>query len=196
MELCIFSGTFNPIHNGHLYMAEYVIKNFGISKILFIPAFVPPFKNTAPELAEHRYKMVELAIKSNPDFEISDIEFRHSGKSYTYLTIKELYEQYKIDGKINFIIGTDAFESLDRWYKSEELRKMIRFIVFVRKNDFDSSKYDIMKTNGYDFKFANMQFNDISSTEIRERIKNNKELTGLLPAEVERYIKENGLYKD
>lgn len=196
MELCIFSGTFNPIHNGHLYMAEYVIKNFGISKILFIPAFVPPFKNTAPELAEHRYKMVELAIKNNPDFEISDIEFRHSGKSYTYLTIKELYEQYKIDGKINFIIGTDAFESLDRWYKSEELRKMIRFIVFVRKNDFDSSKYDIMKTNGYDFKFANMQFNDISSTEIRERIKNNKELAGLLPAEVERYIKENGLYKD
>lgn len=196
MELCIFSGTFNPIHNGHLYMAEYVIKNFGISKILFIPAFVPPFKNTAPELAEHRYKMVELAIKNNPDFEISDIEFRHSGKSYTYLTIKELYEQYKIDGKINFIIGTDAFESLDKWYKSEELRKMIRFIVFVRKNDFDSSKYDIMKTNGYDFKFANMQFNDISSTEIRERIKNNKELTGLLPAKVERYIKENGLYKD
>lgn len=196
MELCIFSGTFNPIHNGHLYMAEYVIKNFGISKILFIPAFVPPFKNTAPELAEHRYKMVELAIKNNPDFEISDIEFRHSGKSYTYLTIKELYEQYKIEGKINFIIGTDAFESLDRWYKSEELRKMIRFIVFVRKNDFDSSKYDIMKTNGYDFKFANMQFNDISSTEIRERIKNNKELAGLLPAEVERYIKENGLYKD
>lgn len=196
MELCIFSGTFNPIHNGHLYMAEYVIKNFGISKILFIPAFVPPFKNTAPELAEHRYKMVELAIKNNPNFEISDIEFRHSGKSYTYLTIKELYEQYKIDGKINFIIGTDAFESLDRWYKSEELRKIIRFIVFVRKNDFDSSKYDIMKTNGYDFKFANMQFNDISSTEIRERIKNNEELTGLLPAEVERYIKENGLYKD
>ncbi len=196
MELCIFSGTFNPIHNGHLYMAEYVIKNFGISKILFIPAFVPPFKNTAPELAKHRYKMVELAIKNNPDFEISDIEFRHSGKSYTYLTIKELYERYKIDGKINFIIGTDAFESLDKWYKSEELRKMIRFIVFVRKNDFDSSKYDIMKTKGYDFKFANMQFNDISSTEIRERIKNNKELTGLLPAEVERYIKENGLYKD
>ena len=196
MELCIFSGTFNPIHNGHLYMAEYVIKNFGISKILFIPAFVPPFKNTAPELAEHRYKMVELAIKNNPDFEISDIEFRHSGKSYTYLTIKELYEQYKIDGKINFIIGTDAFESLDKWYKSEELRKMIRFIVFVRKNDFDSSKYDIMKTKGYDFKFARMQFNDISSTGIRNMIKNNQDLSGLLPEEVERYIKENGLYKN
>ena len=177
-------------------MAEYVITHFGISKILFIPAFVPPMKDTSPELAKHRYKMVELAIKNNPDFEISDIEFRHSGKSYTYLTIKELYEQYKIDGKINFIIGTDAFESLDRWYKSEELRKMIRFIVFVRKNDFDSSKYDIMKTSGYDFKFANMRFNDISSTEIRERIKNNNELAGLLPAEVERYIKKNELYKN
>ena len=196
MELCIFSGTFNPIHNGHLYMAEYVIKNFGISKILFIPAFVPPFKNTAPELAEHRYKMVELAIKNNPDFEISDIEFRHSGKSYTYLTIKELYEIYQIDGKINFIIGTDAFEGLDRWYESEKLRKLVRFIVFVRKNDFDITKYDNMKTKGYDFKFARMQFNDISSTGIRNMIKNNQDLSGLLPEEVERYIKENGLYKN
>ena len=196
MELCIFSGTFNPIHNGHLYMAEYVIKHFGIPKILFIPAFVPPMKDTPKELANHRYKMTELAIKNNPHFEISDIEFRHSGKSYTYLTIKELYEIYQIDGKINIIIGTDAFEGLDRWYESEKLRKLVRFIVFVRKNDFDITKYDNMKTKGYDFKFARMQFNDISSTGIRNMIKNNQDLSGLLPEEVERYIKENGLYKN
>lgn len=196
MELCIFSGTFNPIHNGHLYMAEYVITHFGISKILFIPAFVPPMKDTAPELAKHRYKMVELTIKTNPHFEISDIEYKHSGKSYTYLTIKELYEKYRIDGKIKFIIGTDAFEGLDKWYKSEELRKMLKFIVFVRKKEFDSAKYDNMKLKGYDFEFASMQFNDISSTDIRNRIKNNKALTGLLPAEVERYIKKNELYKN
>ena len=77
MKLCIFSGTFNPIHNGHLYMAEYVLKNFDIKKILFIPAYIPPQKDSDPEMAYHRLKMTELAIENYNDFEVSDIEFTH-----------------------------------------------------------------------------------------------------------------------
>lgn len=177
-------------------MAEYILKNFDIKKILFIPAFVPPQKENQPELAKHRYKMVETAISENPDFEISDIEYKLGGTSYTYLTVKELYKQYEIEGKINFIIGTDAFENLDRWYESEKLRKFVDFIVFVRKNDFDESKYETMKAKGYNFKFARMPFNDISSTDIRARINGNQALNGLVPETVERYIKENGLYKN
>lgn len=196
MKMCVFSGTFNPIHNGHLYMAEYVLEKFGFSKILFIPAFKPPFKESVPELTEHRFNMVKLAIEDNPRFEISDIEYRLGGKSYTYRTICELYKEYEIDGKISFIIGTDAFETLDKWYESEKLRKLVEFIVFVRKNDFDIKKYDEMKEKGYCFKFAQMQFNDISSTEIRKKIHDNLPLKGLLPEKAERYIKENGLYKN
>ena len=196
MRVCILSGTFNPIHNGHIYMAEYVLNNFDVEKILFIPAFIPPQKEFNPNLSSHKFKMVELATKVNPQFEISDIEYKLGGKSYSYNTILELYKKYSPKSKINFIIGTDAFEKLDSWYKSEELRKLVNFIVFVRENDYFNGKYDYMKAKGYSFEFAKMEFNDISSTDIRNRIKNNQSISGLIPEEVERYIKENDLYKN
>ncbi len=196
MKMCIFSGTFNPIHNGHLYIAEYILKNYGFSKILFIPAFIPPLKESNSEMAIHRFNMVKLAIEDNSGFDISDIEYRLGGKSYSYNTICELYKEFKVDGKINFILGTDAFETLDKWYESERLRKLVNFIVFVRKKDFDEAKYSDMKEKGYSFEFAKMQFNDISSTEIRKRFKENISTEGFLPEKVERYIKENELYKN
>ena len=195
MKLCIFSGTFNPIHNGHLYMAEYVIENFDIKKILFIPAYIPPQKYYEPNMAKHRLKMLKLAIGNHKNFEVSDIEFKMGGTSYTYLTLQELYKLYKPDGKINFIIGTDAFENLDSWYESEKLRKIVDFIVFVRKDEFSEEKYSEMISKGYSFKFAKMQYNDISSTDIRNKIRHNLPLTGLVPDKVEGYIKEYGLYK-
>lgn len=196
MRVCILSGTFNPIHNGHIYMAEYALKNFDIEKILFIPAFIPPQKEFDPNLATHKYKMVELALNNNSQLDISDIEYKLGGKSYSYNTIQELYNLYKVDGKINFIIGTDAFEKLDSWYKSDELKKLVKFIVFVRENDYFDGKYNYMSQKGYDFEFAKMNFNDISSTDIRDKIKNKQAISGLVPEAVERYILENDLYKD
>lgn len=196
MRLCIFSGTFNPIHNGHIYMAEHIIKTFQVEKLLFIPAFVPPQKENNPKLTKHRYEMVKLATELNPHFEVSDIEFRLGGKSYSYLTVLELYKEFDLDEKINFVIGTDAFKNLDTWYESEKLRKIVKFIVFARENEFKQESYEYMKEKGYDFDFAQMQFNDISSTDIRERIKNGKTITDLVPANVERYIIENDLYKN
>lgn len=196
MKLCIFSGTFNPIHNGHIYMAEYILKNFDVKKILFIPAFIPPQKENNPELIAHRYKMVELATESYPHFEVSDIEYKLGGKSYSYLTIQELYKKYDIEGKINFVIGTDAFRNLDSWYESEKLRQIVDFIVFARENEFSKENYNFMKEKGYNFKFTEMQFNDISSTEIRNRIKNRLSISGLVPESIERYITENDLYKN
>ena len=94
------------------------------------------------------------------------------------------------------IIGTDAFENLDTWYESEKLRQIVEFIVFVRKNDFDETKYDVMKEKGYSFKFAKMGFNDISSSSIREKISKGESIKGLVPEIQERYIIRNGLYKN
>lgn len=196
MKLCILSGTFNPIHNGHILMAEFLLKTQEVEKIIFIPAFNPPQKSTEPELALHRLKMTELATASNPAFEVSDIEYKLGGKSYSYLTILELYKKYKIDSKIKFVIGTDAFENLDSWYESEKLRKIVDFVVFVRKNDFNEKKYEKMKEKGYNFSFAPMEFHDISSTDIRNKAKQKKSIAGLVPEVVERYIKENDLYKN
>jgi len=169
MKLCIFAGTFNPIHKSHLKMAQLALDNYEFDKILFIPAYNPPHKNTA--LSEDRYNMVKLAIQNYPKFEISDIEYKREGKSYTYLTVLELYKRYNIEGKISFIIGKDAYEKFDTWYEAEKLKKLIDFVVFDR-------------TDG-----------DISSSKVRERIKAGDTITDLVPKEVGDYIERHGLYK-
>ena len=180
MTICIFPGTFNPIHDGHIKMAEFALEKYAFDKIIFIPAYIPPHKEINKDLAKHRYKMVELAIKNNPKFEISDIEYLSEGKSYSLITVKKIIEQYKIDGRLNFIIGTDAFAKIDSWYKAEELKMLVHFIVFPRRGDIIKDK------ESWDYELTEMEFVDISSTEIRAGVRNNTSVEG--------YIKENGLY--
>ena len=189
MNLCIFPGTFNPIHNAHIKMAEFVLENFGFDKIIFIPSYIPPHKEIDKNLAKHRYNMVKLAISGNKSFEISDIEYQSEGKSYSLLTVKKIIEHYNIKGRLNFIIGTDAFVKLDSWYKAEELKKLVHFIVFPRRGDGDEKLYKDFIQNGWDFEIVNCSFMDISSTEIRDFKKQD------IDKKVEDYIKENGLYR-
>lgn len=194
MKLCIFSGTFNPIHRAHLKMAEYVLENFGFDKIIFIPAYKPPHKDYDTNMCTHRFNMVRLAIEYNPHFEISDIEYQHEGKSYSYLTALQLKKQYCTEDKINFIIGTDAFEKIESWYEAEKFKNLVDFIVFVRENK--TVNFDDLKEKGYSFEIARMPFIDISSTELRERIKEGKSISNLVTEEVEEYIYKNGLYRN
>lgn len=196
MKLCVFQGTFNPIHNAHLRVADYVICKYDFDKLLFIPAFNPPHKECDKNLSIHRLNMVKLAVHSNEKFLVSDIEYKRGGKSYTYLTICELYKQYKIEGKIFFLIGTDAFKTIESWYEVDKLKKMVKFIVFVREENFDISRYDYLKEKGYDFEFETLPFQDISSTELREKIKKNKNIDDCVTKEVEDYIYNHELYKD
>jgi len=194
MKLCVFAGTFNPIHNAHLAMGSYVLEHFNFDKILFIPAFKPPHKDYDENLSEHRLNMVRIAVEDNPKFEISEIEFERDEKSYTYDTIRELYKKYDTAEKISFIIGTDAFGQIETWYKTEELKNLIDFVVFIRENDIvDFSK---LKEKGYNYTFANMKHIEISSTDIRERIKQGLSINNFVPRKVEEYIIENGLYKN
>ncbi len=188
MKLCVFQGTFNPVHKVHIKMAEYVIKNYDVDKVLFIPAGKPPHKNYDPDLSVHRLNMVKLATEKNPKFEVSDIEYKTNRISYTYLTILELYRIYKIDGKIKFIIGTDAFKQIDTWYEADKLKTLVDFIVFKRENTLDQNKYNELKSKGYNFTFAEMEYENVSSTTVR---KTHKDVT----EEVKRYIEENELYK-
>ena len=189
MSICIFPGTFNPIHNGHLKMAEFALEKYNFDKIIFIPAYLPPHKIIDKGLATHRYKMVELAIKSNSKFEISDIEYKSNGKSYSLITVKKIIEQYKISDKLNFIIGTDTLINLDSWYKADELKKLVHFIVFPRTGSILKQDFDNLKKQGWDFEITEMECVDVSSTEIRTN-KNNK-----IDSQVEKYINENKLYK-
>ena len=190
MKLCVFQGTFDPIHNAHIKMAEYACKNFDFDKILFIPAYDPPHKESVLTPAKDRFRMVELATKYNPKFEVSDIEYRRKGKSYTYLTIKELYQKYSVDGKINFIIGTDAFDDIDSWYEADKLKPLLKFIVFKRTNE----KYTC--NGNAEYEIAEMDFTDISSTDIRKKLIDKKNADKEICKEVKEYIKKNELYKN
>lgn len=194
MTLCVFQGTFNPIHKVHLKVAEYALEHYGFDKILFIPAYIPPHKDVESELAQHRLNMVKLAIENNKHFEVSDIEYRRTGNSYTYLTILELRKIYGED-KINFLIGTDAFEKIETWYETDKLKELLHFIVFPRCGKFEKNDFEYLRLKGYEFEFASMDYIDVSSTEVRDNLNNGKGINNLEIPKVVEYIKEHGLYK-
>lgn len=198
MKLCLYQGTFNPIHNAHLEVAKYVLKNFDFDKILFIPAYKPPHKEclmATKELALHRLKMVELGIKGIKGFDVSDIEFEREVPSYTYYTIEELYKRYNIKGKIKFIIGTDAFKYIESWHKADELKVLLDFILFYRDDEYDSMCFEQIKNHGFNFELAKLPFLDISSSSIRKMVMHNESIYDIVPFDVAKYIEDNELYK-
>lgn len=198
MNICLFCGTFNPVHNAHIRMAQYVLRKFNFEKVIFIPSYIPPHKNTQGVSAENRMEMVRLAINGQKRFEVSDIEFQLAQKyekSYTYLTILELRKLFNTEEKFNFIIGTDAFEKIESWYEADKLKGLLKFIVSRREDDCDLSRFDYLREKGFDFDFTNLAFYDISSTELRNKISRGESISDLVPAAVEDYIIENGLYR-
>ena len=102
---------------------------------------------------------------------------------------------YKIDGKVNFIIGTDAFDKIETWYKFNELKKLVKFIVFIRDEKFDKTRYNYLKDIDVDFECQTLEYLDISSTELRKRIAEHKNIDLLIPQEEKEYIIKNELYK-
>lgn len=195
MRLCVFQGTFNPIHNGHLAMANYVNNNFDYNSILFIPAYKPPHKEIDDDLANHRFQMVKLAVSGESYFGISNIEFQNERYSYTYLTIQELYKRYKIDGKIGFIIGTDAFYEITDWYEADKLKTLVEFIVFPRGEKVDRDRLALLHHRGYKFSLVKMPPIEISSTGLRKKISKGSAIVGSVPNVVGKYIRDNELYR-
>lgn len=200
MKLCLFQGTFNPIHNAHLLVCDYAKKEFGFDKIMVIPAARPPHKKFDESLSNHRLEMAKIAVKNKDYLDVSDIEYKRDGLSYTYLTIKELYKNYNIDGKINFIIGTDAFKKIESWYESDKLKELVDFVLFIREDAEELKKAEKhlqnLKNKGYNYKIMKMPFVDISSTEIRKNVSNSIPIKNLVPKEVGNYIDKHGLYKN
>ena len=196
MSLTIFSGTFNPVHITHLIVAETVKTELNLDKIVFIPSFIPPHRDLSLVEPIHRLNMVKLAIKGNNDFEVNDIEFKIGDKSYSFCTIQKLYEENpNINGKINFIIGSDAFGLIDSWYEAEKLAKLVNFIIVQRPDGSDiNSIFENIKLNDFTYKIVNIPQMDISSSYIRSKIKENKSIKYLVPETVEQYIIANRLY--
>ena len=197
MAECVYQGTFNPIHNAHIDAAKYVHEKFGFEKIVFIPAFKPPHKDLKffdSTNAMHRLNMVQLAVEEYPFLDVSAIEYMRNTPSYTYDTICQIYDIVQPTEKINFIIGSDAFIKIESWHQADKLKELVNFILFIRENDFDETPFLKLKEKGYNYLLAEKPFLDISATEIRERIKQNKEIYDIVPIKVAEYIKQNNVY--
>ncbi|HOM44109.1 MAG TPA: nicotinate-nucleotide adenylyltransferase [Bacillota bacterium] len=197
----IMGGTFDPIHYGHLAAAEAARIEFGLCKVIFMPVGNPPHKQSqAISDAEHRYRMTALATSSNSGFEVSRLEVDKAGITYTFDTMKELRNIYGEAPAIYFITGADAVLELLTWYKLGELLTLCKFIAVTRPG-FDICKLEqkiAEITSKYDGEIICLEVPllEISSTDIRERIRNGKPVKYLLPEEVEAYIHRNGLYKE
>ena len=196
-SLGILGGTFDPIHMGHLRMAEHVFQRMELEQIIFIPAYVPPHKlgqDFAP--AEDRYAMTELAVADNPHFIVSDMEIKRTGVSYTIDTIRELHRQYA-DKELHFIIGADSVAQLHTWHNIEEMLEMTTFVAVWRPG-YEGAMEELVRHLGQRARervlLLDTPVYDISSTEIRTRIREGRSLAGLVPGSVEKYIFEHGLY--
>lgn len=198
-KIGVFGGTFDPIHFGHLLLAEQARDEAGLDKVIFIPAGAPPFKQgTDVSETHHRYAMIRLAIEDNKRFEVSDMEIKRKGISYTVTTLDECKKKLGKDSEIYFIVGTDAFLSMEKWVQAERLFKEYPIIVGSRAGSRDEERdrlADKLRNEyGAEIIIAFMPKIEISSTDIKSRLHEGRSLKYILPPEVEEYIKEKGLY--
>ncbi|MDO4800239.1 MAG: nicotinate-nucleotide adenylyltransferase [Bacillota bacterium] len=196
----IMGGTFNPIHHGHLLLAEQVRTEYGLDCVLFIPSGHPPHKALAAgnPSGEQRLEMTRCAVEDNEHFSVSDIEVRRPGASYTIDTIRELQAKYP-EREFVFITGADVILELDLWRNHEELLKMIRFVAAARPGTELSAVIEKIKAlkERYDASIDLIEISAlaISSTEIRERVSAGKSIRYLVPDAVEEFIRSNDLYR-
>ena len=186
----ILGGSFDPIHLGHLITSYDVLEKRKLEKIIFTPCHISPHKSDRKQTEDfHRLNMVNLAIEKYPYFESSDFEILKGEVSYTYNTLVELKKYYN---KIELIIGFDNLIVFDKWYRPDDILQLATVVVMKREIDNIPVKH-----NKYFDSVILLETTliDISSTEIRERVKNNESIDYLVPSKVKEYISQHGLYK-
>lgn len=186
---CYFFGTFNPIHNAHLEIAHKVRTLCGFEEVIFVPAYTPPHK--IPDSAPYdRLKMTQIAAGEN---NVSDIEFFLPIPSYSHNTISELKKRDKTD-KINFIVGYDAFSKIESWKNPDGLKNNTHFVVVPRHYE-GKNHFQHLRERGWDFEIVNIDFIDISSNMIRNKIAIGENIDPYVHKKVKDYIYEHGLYR-
>ena len=199
MKIAVFGGTFNPVHRAHLKIANEFVSLLDLDKVLIIPTFIPPHKNSS-DLADgvHRLNMCKL-IFTGEKFQVSDIEIKRQGKSYSYDTLCALKRMYP-DDELYFIIGSDMLLSFDKWYRYADILSMCTLCVMTRESEISSERLleyakNVLSLGEEEIVISNSKAYEMSSTMIREKIKRNENLSNFLTKEVENYIKENKLYE-
>jgi nicotinate-nucleotide adenylyltransferase len=172
MKTGLLGGSFDPIHIGHLLMARMALEGLGLRRVIFVPSARPPHKTVATP-ARHRLAMVRAAVRGLPEFEVSDIELRRTGPSYTVHTVEALRPDV-------VIVGADTLSEIDGWYESARLRRMVRIVSYPRGGKRGSIRGPAL---------------EISSREIRSRLRRGLPITHWVPRAVEKYIYSRGLYR-
>ncbi|MEK6684748.1 MAG: nicotinate-nucleotide adenylyltransferase [Nitrospirota bacterium] len=220
LRVGIFGGTFNPIHQGHLAIAEEVLKTVGLDWVLLIPAGRPPHKKGRKVLpAKHRLAMARLAVQGHARMEASDLEITRRGKSYTIETVKALERNYPKGTEFYLILGLDAFLEFDSWRSPDDLMARCHIVVVSRPgyrfsdlfrldflsrtdpaslNELDAgrrSRLEILLSSGTRLILIRVTAHDVSATQIRDHLSGGKRFKNLLPPLVESYIMNHGLYR-
>jgi nicotinate-nucleotide adenylyltransferase len=203
VKIGIMGGTFNPVHHGHLVAAGEALSQFNLDKVIFIPSGDPPHKNSSEEtIAEHRYLMTVIATSANKNFFVSRIEIDRKGKSYTVDTLRELKKIYGENTGLYFITGADAILEILSWKKTAEIVRLCSFIAATRPGynisriqDLKEKLFKEAKKNVEKIFVMEVPALAISSTDIRQRVKEKRPIDYLVPEGVSNYILKHGLYR-
>ena len=191
-KIGILGGTFDQIHLGHLILAQELKEEIGLQKVVFVPSANPPHKEgTYISSAGDRLMMTQIAIQGNQDFSFSDLELKREGKSYTIDTIDEFKKLYP-ESELYLLLGSDVLEELNSWKNPEIIFEDVKVVIAIRPG-FD----EIDEGNGFVKKACLININglNISSTQIRQKVKEGKSIRYLVPPEVEELIQAKNLYR-
>ncbi len=193
MKLGIFGGTFDPVHHGHLIVAEYVRERVGLDRVLFIPTMISPHKvDAAVTSAAHRLAMLREGVKSNPFFQVSDMEIERGGVSYTVDTLRLMGEENATD-EFFLLIGADNLAEFRSWKDPGEIVKRAKLVVMNRPGFAGSPADPSLPKDTLQCPVPSI---DISATEIRRRVQTGLTISYLVPPSVSRYIDRHRLYRE
>ena len=214
VRIGLFGGTFDPVHYGHLRAAEEIQERLGLTRVIFIPAAIPPHKaDGAVASGPHRLAMVRHAVTPNPTFEVSDVEIRRPGKSYSIETIRHFQETFGDEVSLYFAMGIDAFLEIATWKSVDEIFSTCHFVVMTRPGYalkdleeivpldlakqfcYDQNGGGWLHESGYSIRPCEISLLDISATSIRNRIGETRSVRFLAPEKVLAYIDEHRLYR-
>ena len=199
----VFGGSFNPPHVAHLILAERARTERALDRVLFVVAGRPPHKAPRPLApAEDRLRMVELAVADNPAFEVSDVELRADGASYTLRTIRALKRALGPDAELLLMMGGDSLLDLPTWWHAQELAREVAIVTFARPGSELGGKLDTLAEHfGGDWVnrvrelMVQAPLMEISATDVRRRVRDGRSVRYMVPEAVRAYIEERGLYR-
>ena len=188
MRIGILGGTFNPIHIGHLILAEEAVWRLWLDKLIFVPTYIPPHKKIKKDVgAGDRYRMTCLAARHNRKFEVSRVEIENKQKSYSIDTLRYFRKRYGLNAKIFFIAGSDCLKDLSSWKDIKQVLRLAKFIIARRPG------YPFRKISEH-VKLMSLTGIAVSSSELRRRLKQGRSVRYLVPEAVWEYIVKKKLY--